>query len=131
MLLGAAAARWQVDKAELSTADHAVHHRASGRSAGYGELAAEAAEQTVPETVEFQSPDDYRYIGKSMDLIDGYEMTTGQAGYGIDTVLPGMVYASIERPPVFGGAVRTLDDAAARAVKGVVDVVRMPEASFA
>ncbi len=129
MLLGAAAARWQVEKAELSTADHAVHHRASGRSAGYGELAAEASEQAVPENVEFKSPDDYRYIGKSMDLIDGYEMTTGQADYGIDTVLPGMVYASIERPPVFGGAIRTLDDTAARAVKGVVDVVRMPEAT--
>ena len=127
MLLGAAAARWQVDKAELITADHAVHHRASGRSLGYGELAAEAGEQPVPEAVDFKAPAYYRYIGKSMDLIDGYEMTTGQANYGIDTVLPGMLYASIERPPVYGGAIRSLDDTAARAVKGVVDVVRMPE----
>lgn len=129
MLLGAAAARWQVDKAELTTGDHAVQHRASGRSLSYGELAADAAAQPVPDVVEFKAPADYRYIGKSMDLIDGYEMTTGQANYGIDTVLPGMLYASVERPPVYGGAIRSLDDAAARAVKGVVDVVRMPEPS--
>lgn len=130
MLLGAAAARWQVDKSELDTVAHAVRHGPSGRSLGYGELAAEAAAQALPERVDFKAAADYRYIGKSMNLIDADEMTTGQAMYGIDTVLPGMLYASVERPPVYGGTIRSLDDSAARAVRGVVDVVRMPEPSL-
>ncbi|MEE4162837.1 MAG: molybdopterin cofactor-binding domain-containing protein [Woeseiaceae bacterium] len=129
MLLTAAAARWQVDKAELTTHDHAVHHEASGRSAGYGELVAEAASLELPEAVAFKSPSEYRYIGEPMDLLDAFDMTTGRAMYGTDTVLPGMLYASIERPPVLGGTIAALDDTKARAVKGVVDVIRMPEAT--
>ena len=127
MLLLAAAERWQVERGELTAAEHVVYHEASGRSAGFGELVEDAARQELPAEPVFKSPDDYRYIGKSMDLIDGFDMTTGQANYGIDTVLPDMLYASIERSPVFGGTIRSLDDSEARAVAGVVDVVRMPD----
>jgi isoquinoline 1-oxidoreductase beta subunit len=127
MLLAAAAAEWGVPAAELVARGHAVHHDASGRSASYGDLVATAAELEVPEEVTFKDPADYRYIGKPMDLVDGVAMTTGTALYGTDTVLPGMLYASIERCPVFGGKVRSVDDAAALEVAGVEQVVRMPE----
>ena len=127
MLLLAAAARWQVPRDELTTRDHAVHHAASGQSAGYGELVAEAEGQTLPDTVAFKDPADYRYIGESMDLIDGFDMTTGQAMYGYDMVVPDMLYASIERSPAFGGTIKSIDETAARAVAGVIDVIRMPE----
>jgi isoquinoline 1-oxidoreductase beta subunit len=127
MLIAAAAMEWGVPASELVARNHAVHHEASGRSAAYGDLVASAAELEVPEDVTFKDPADYRYIGKSMDLIDGVEMTTGTAMYGTDTVLPGMLYASIERCPVFGGTVKSVDDAGALKVKGVKQVIRMPE----
>lgn len=127
MLIAAAALEWGVPASELVARNHAVHHEASGRSAAYGDLVASAAELEVPEDVTFKDPADYRYIGKSMDLIDGVEMTTGTAMYGTDTVLPGMLYASIERCPVFGGTAKSVDDARALKVKGVKQVVRMPE----
>ncbi|NIN37412.1 MAG: hypothetical protein GTO67_01420, partial [Gammaproteobacteria bacterium] len=61
-----------------------------------------------------------------MDLLDGVAMTTGTGMYGTDTALPGMLYASIERCPVFGGTVQSLDDAAALKVSGVQQVIKMP-----
>ena len=127
MLIAAAAVAWGVPASECEAREHAVHHATSGRSAGFGELVAAAAELEPPTDVSFKSPEDYRYIGESMDLIDGYDMTTGKAMYGYDTVLPDMLYASIERSPVHGGKVKSLDDAAARAVAGVVDVLQLPE----
>lgn len=127
MLIAAAAATWDVPAAECRAANHSVTHGPSGRSAGYGELVAAAAELEVPAEVSFKSPDEYRYIGKSIDLIDGFAMTTGAANFGIDTVLPEMLYAAIERCPVVGGRVKSVDDTAARAVAGVIDVVRLPE----
>ena len=81
----------------------------------------------MPEDVTFKDPADYRYIGKPMDLVDGVAMTTGTGMYGTDTVLPGMLYASIERCPVFGGTVKSMDDAKALKVAGVKQVIKMPE----
>ena len=126
MLIAAAAATWAVPASECEAREHAIHHAGSGKSAGYGDLVAAAAELEPPEDVSFKSPGDYRYIGKSMDIIDGFDMTTGGAMYGYDTALPDMLHASIERSPVFGGAAKSVDDAAARAVTGVVDVLELP-----
>ena len=126
MLVAAAAASWQVPAEECVARDHAVHHEASGRSAGYGELVALTDGIAVPESPTFKSPADYKYIGEAMDLLDGFDMTTGKAAYGIDTVLPGMLYASVERCPAHGGTVVSFDAEAARAVAGVVDVIEMP-----
>ena len=127
MLVTAAAGVWQVSADECVARDHAIHHETSGRSLGYGELVAHAADIEVPEDPVFKSPDDYKYIGKSMDNIDGLAMSTGQANYGIDTTLPNMMYASIERCPAYGGSVKSLDSTAAKAVAGVIDVISMPE----
>ena len=129
MLIAAAAATWDVPATECVAREHAVHHEASGKTAGFGELVGAAAGIEVPEKVTFKSSDDYRYIGKSMDLLDGFAMTTGQAAYGIDTVLPDMLYASIERCPTVGGTVKSLDDSAAMAVAGVSHVLQLPEAT--
>ena len=125
MLVNAAADIWGVPAAECSGHHHAVHHEASGKMLGYGELAGHAATMPLPEQVEFKSPADYRYIGKPMDLVDGMAFSVGTAAFGIDTVVPDMLYASIERCPVVGGKLISVDDTAARAVAGVVDVIQL------
>ena len=127
MLVMAAAASWGVPAAELVAREHAVHHEASGRSAGFGELVAASDGIEVPEAVDFKSAADYRYIGKPLDLLDNFVMSTGEAVYGIDVAIPEMLHASIERPPVLGGRVLAFDDQAALAVAGVRQVVRMPD----
>jgi isoquinoline 1-oxidoreductase subunit beta len=129
MLIAAAAAAWAVSPAECTARAHAVHHSASGRSLGYGALAARAADVEVPEEVAFKSREEYRYIGNSIDLVDAFAMTTGTAQFGIDTAFPDMLHASIERCPVLGGSVASLDDSAARSVPGVVDVISMGDAT--
>ena len=127
MMIAAAASLWGVPAEECVAREHAVHHEATGKSAGFGELVDTASDMPQPETAEFKAREDYRYIGKPMDTIDGVAFTTGTAMYGCDTVLPDMLYASIERCPVFGGTVTSFDEAAARAVAGVVDVRRLPD----
>ena len=129
MMIAAAASMWDVPAEECVARDHAVHHDASGKSAGYGSLVETASGMPQPESAEFKSREDYRYIGKPVDTIDGMAFTTGSAMYGIDTTVPDMVYASIERCPAFGGTVSSLDEKAAREVAGVIDVIRMPEPS--
>lgn len=130
MLVAAAADIWGVPAAECVARIHTVHHEASGKSLGYGELAGHAAGMPVPEQVEFKSPEDYRFIGKPMDTIDGMAITVGSADFGIDTVLPDMLYASIERCPVFGGKLVSVDDTAARAVAGVVEVIQLGDSTL-
>ena len=127
MMIAAAAKMWAVPVEECVARKHAVHHEGSGKSAGYGELVETANSMPQPESAKFKAREDYRYIGKPIDTIDGLDFTTGRAMYGTDTVLPNMLYASIERCPAFGGTVTSFDDVAARAVAGVVDVIRMPE----
>jgi len=127
MMIAAAAATWAVPADECVAREHAVHHEGSGKSAGYGELVETAAGMPQPKNATFKAREDYRYIGKPMDTIDGLDFTTGRAMYGTDTALPNMLHASIERCPAFGGTATSFDDTAARAVAGVVDVIRMPE----
>ena len=126
MMIMAAAGLWDVPVEECVAREHAVHHEASGRSARYGELVEAASELEAPTEARFKSREDYRYIGKPMDLLDGRALTTGAGMYGIDTALPDMLYASVERCPAFGGTVTSVDETAARAVPGVVDVISMP-----
>ncbi len=127
MMKSAAAKTWDVPVEECIAREHAIHHEASGRSAGFGELVSVAMGLPQPESASFKDKSDYRYIGKAVDTIDGQAFTTGTANYGIDTVLPDMLYASIERCPVLGGKVVSHDDAAAMKIAGVVAVIRMPD----
>jgi isoquinoline 1-oxidoreductase beta subunit len=114
-----------------------VVHRPSGRRAGYGALARDAAKLPVPprETLRLKDPARFRYIGKgNLKLIDGPDVVSGKAQYGIDTRLPGMLYAVVARPPVYGGKVAKYDGAQALKVPGVVRVVEIepsqPPAEF-
>ncbi|MEK8053482.1 molybdopterin cofactor-binding domain-containing protein [Ideonella sp. DXS22W] len=125
MLLAAAAQRWQVDAATLRTEPGVVIAR-DGRRAGYGELAADAARQPVPEKVVLKDAKQFRLIGQPTTRLDARAKSSGQQAYGIDTRLPGQLTAVVARPPVFGAKVARLDDAAARQVKGVKAVLRVP-----
>lgn len=127
MLLQAAAQQWGVPVSECSTEMHTVVHETSGRRAGYGELAAAAARLTVPkkEQLTLKESSDWRYIGKGMTSVDLEDLCTGKAMYGMDARLDGMIYASIEHPPVFGGKIKTLDDREALKVPGVRQTVRI------
>ncbi len=129
MLEAAAAARWAVPLAEVKARQHEVLHLPSGRRLGYGELAAAAAQLPVPASATLRLKDraDFRYIGKDrVRLVDLAAIGQGQATYGMDMHLPGMVYAVVARPPVVGGKLRRVDQAKALAVPGVLKVVEIP-----
>ena len=121
MLIQAAAQQWGVPTAECETDVHAVVHRSTSRRAGYGELAGAAAKLPVPrrEALKFKSKDAWRYIGKGQVSYDLEALVTGKAVFGMDARLDGMVYASVERPPVLGGKVKSYDDQEALKVAGV------------
>ena len=128
MLEAAAAARWKVPVTEVQARNHEVVHRPTGRRASYGSLAKAAAQQPVParETLRLKDPSQFRYIGKGqLQLVDGRDIVTGKAQYGIDTRLDGMLYAVVARPPVYGGKVASYDAADALKVPGVVRVVEI------
>ena len=127
MLENAAATKWGVPAEECHGQNHFVVHAKTNRKLAYGELvalasAAEAAEQSA---IRFKTPGQFRYIGKDIPIVDLKPIVTGQATFGIDARMPGMVYAAIERPPVMGASLKTCDDAEAKQVKGVEQVVML------
>ena len=134
MLISAAAAQWNVPPKDCATEPHLVVHKASGRKLGYGDLAAAAAKQPVPkkEDLQFKSKFEWSYIGKETNaLFDLPDIVTGKAVFGMDATMPGMVYASIEHPPVLGQKIKSYDDKAALKVPGVrktltIDTVTPP-----
>ena len=107
MILAAAAQRWSVPATELTTASGRVMHAASNRSAGYGELATDAAKMPVPvlASVPLKDPKDYKIIGKPIKGVDTRHVTTGKPIFSIDFTLPGMLFAVYEKAPVFGAKV--------------------------
>ncbi len=123
MLLQAAAMRWGVDMAELTTEPSVVVHAASGRRATFGELADEASLTPVPELnqVPLKDAADFRIIGRAIGGIDSPKIVRGEPIFGVDTQLPGMVYAAYERSPVFGARIVSANLDAAKAEPGVID----------
>ncbi|MBP7650193.1 MAG: xanthine dehydrogenase family protein molybdopterin-binding subunit, partial [Phenylobacterium sp.] len=121
MVVAAAAQTWNVPAAECTTASGVVYHKASGKKATYGALAAKAATLPAPDlkTVPLKDPKDYKILGKFMPQVDSAGLVTGQPLFGIDVVVPGMLYATFDKAPVFGAKVASADLAAAKAVKGV------------
>jgi isoquinoline 1-oxidoreductase subunit beta len=129
VLIEAAAARWAVPAAELSTEPSIVVHKASGRRMSYGEIAAFAkVPASLPAITEadLKKPGGFRYIGKDVARVELPTKVNGSAKYGIDFQLPGLLYAAVLQSPYEGGTPRQVDDAAARSVAGVADVVRLP-----
>src|SRR5712664_3527574 len=125
MLIQAAARQWHVPAAECETDLHVVVHRSTNRRAGYGELASAAAKLPVPsrEELKLKPKSAWRYIGKGEVSYDLEALVTGKAIYGMDARLDGMVYASVEHPPVLGGKVKSYDDKEALKVAGVRQTV--------
>jgi isoquinoline 1-oxidoreductase subunit beta len=128
MLVAAAAKRWNVDPASCRAQNGAVLHEPSGKRASYGELAAEAARMPLPENVAVKGPQDFRLIGTPAKRLDTPAKINGTAVYGIDARPPGVKIATLAQSPAFGGRVKSVDDAAAKAVKGVRQVVRLDDA---
>lgn len=128
MLEAAAAAHWGVSVDEVFAENHQIKHRPSGKTLGFGELAKAAAALDVPEREKLQlkTSDQFRYIGKqSTKLIDGDDIVTGKAIYGIDVQLDDMAHAVIARPPVYGGKLKSYDDSETMQVPGVIKVVTL------
>jgi isoquinoline 1-oxidoreductase subunit beta len=127
MLENSAAVKWSVPASECHVKFHEVVHTPSGRKAGFGELVTAGIKQLPPkkEELKFKEPSEYRYVGKDMPTIDLEDLCTGRGKFGIDAKMPGMVYASIERPPVFGGKLVSVDDTEARKVRGVQQTVTL------
>jgi isoquinoline 1-oxidoreductase beta subunit len=129
VLLDNVARQWNVPLAELITEPSIVVHAKSGRRIGYGEIVAfaeipEVAPDIKPEALKKTS--DFRLIGHDVMRIELPTKVNGSAIYAIDVQVPGMIYGAIVHSPVEGGAPDTVDDAAAKAVAGVIDVVRLP-----
>ncbi|WFU43381.1 molybdopterin-dependent oxidoreductase [Bradyrhizobium sp. CB82] len=128
MLEQAAAKRWGVPATEVKAVNHEVVHGASGRKLGFGELAADAAKESLPsvDSLKLKDPKDFRYLTKGqISIVDLHDITTGKAGYGADVRLPGMKYAVIARPPVTGGKPVSFDPADALKVSGVEKVMQV------
>jgi isoquinoline 1-oxidoreductase beta subunit len=125
MLVTAAANRWSVDPATLSTGAGTVVHKASGRSLPYAALAKDAVALPVPELakVPLKSPESFHIIGTPQPGVDTPKIVKGVPLYGIDTKLPGMLHAALVKCPVTGGTLTSFDDAAVRKLRGIVAVV--------
>jgi len=125
MLESAAASKWNVPASECQAQNHEVVHAKTNRKIAYADLVTVASQQPVPkkEELRFKSPSDYRYVGKNVPIADLGDICAGHGTFGIDARMPGMVYASIERSPVFGGKVKSCDDAETRKVHGVSQTV--------
>jgi isoquinoline 1-oxidoreductase beta subunit len=125
MLIQAAAQQWGVPATDCKTDLHVVVHSSSGRRLGYGELATAASKLPVPtkDQVQLKPKSAWRYIGKGMTSYDLADLVTGKAVYGMDAHLDGMVFASIEHPPVFGGKIKSVDNSDALKVSGVSQTI--------
>jgi hypothetical protein len=127
MLVAAAAQTWDVPPAECKADNHRVVHDPTGRVLGYGELAATAATLTVPTDVPFKLRARWRYIGTALRGVDNHAIATGEAVFGSDVRVLGMLHASVERCPVLGGRVSTYAAAATLQTPGVARSLAQPK----
>jgi isoquinoline 1-oxidoreductase beta subunit len=128
MLVASAAEAWGVPSAECSTDRGYVVHRATGRRAGYGELAAAAARQPIPTNPPLKPSGEWRLIGKEVRRLDVPAKVNGSAIFGIDVRLPELLIAAIRHAPRFGGRLLKVDAAPALALRGVRKVVSLNDA---
>jgi isoquinoline 1-oxidoreductase beta subunit len=125
MLIGTAAKRWGVLEADCTTTPGHVVHAISGRTVGYGELAAEAATCAPPsmDSLKLKDPKDFRILGKPQLNVDNHALVTGKPLFGIDVKVPGMLHAVIQRSPVYGGKVKTANLDEIKKLPGVRNVL--------
>ena len=125
MLITAAAEAWKVDRTTCRAENGAVVHEPSGRRLPYGKLATRAARLAVPTDAPLKDPKNFRLLGRRVPRLDTPSKVDGSATFGIDVTVPGMLVASIERCPVFGGRIKRHDATKAKALPGVRAVVEL------
>jgi isoquinoline 1-oxidoreductase beta subunit len=131
MLIQAAADEWKVPASECTVAKGVITHKASGKTTTYGKVAEAAAKLTPPAEVKLKDPKDWTIAGKGLLRLDTADKTTGTMVYGIDIKLPGMLNAAIKDCPVFGGKVKSFDEAKITGMKGVKKVVKVSDSAVA
>jgi isoquinoline 1-oxidoreductase beta subunit len=124
MLITAAAAQWEVPPNECNAKGGAIVHGPSKRRLEFGKLLDDAGKLPVPKDARLKSPGDFTFVGQRTSKIDGVDIVTGRARYGIDAKIPGMLYASVERPPWPGAKPQKMNEDKARAVRGVKFIVQ-------
>ena len=125
MLMQAAANEWKVPVAECTVAKGVISHAASKRSTTYGKVTAAASKLSEPTDIKLKDPKDWTVIGKRLARLDTVDKTTGRQIYGMDLKLPGMLNAAVKASPVFGGKIKSIDDAAVLKRPGVKKVLRV------
>jgi isoquinoline 1-oxidoreductase beta subunit len=123
MLRDAAAQTWEVPIEEITTDEGVLYHKASERSAGYGEMASAAVDIPIPEEIKLKEVKDFKIIGTSHKNVDAKSIVTGKPMFGLDYQAEGMLIAMIEHPPAFGMTLKSVDTDAVKAMPGIVDVV--------
>ncbi len=123
MLITAAAKQWNVDISECTASNSFVIHTKTGNKLSYGELADAASKLATPVEVPLKNPKEFKLIGSSVRNVENNKIVTGQGIFGLDFYREGMVIAMINRPPAFGTKIKSVDDAAAKALPGIIDVV--------
>lgn len=131
MLIQAAAEAWKVPASECTAANSVITHTPSGKTTTYGKVAEAAAKLTPPADVKLKDPKDWKLIGKGVKRLDTAEKTTGTMIYGIDVKQPGMLNAAIKDCPVFGGKLKSYDEAKITGMKGVKKVVKVGDTAVA
>jgi len=133
MLIQAAANEWKVPASECTAANSVITHTPSGRKTTYGKVVEAAAKLTPPADAEvkLKDPKDWKIAGKPLKRLDTADKTTGKMIYGIDVKLPGMLNAAIKDCPVFGGKLKSYDEAKVMGMKGVKKVVRVNDSTVA
>jgi isoquinoline 1-oxidoreductase subunit beta len=125
MLVDAAAQKWGVPATQIRTDSGFLINTANNERITYGSVAEIASKLPVPTNVQVKDPKNFRILGTNVKRLDTFGKSTGRAGFGMDTRLPGMLYAVIERPPVFGSKVMSMDASKAKAMPGVKGVVEV------
>lgn len=123
MLIQSAATQWNVPSTECTASNGFVLHAATGKKAGFGELAAKAATLPVPKDVVLKDRKDFKIIGQAVKNVANKSIVTGKPLFGLDFYREGMLFAMIQRPPAFGSKIKTVDSTAAKAMPGIVEVV--------
>jgi len=127
-LIAAAAQRWNVSPSDCEAANSKITHKPTGRSFDYGALAADAANIKLDKEPAIRTPDQFKLIGKRLARLDTPLKINGSAKFAIDTVVPNMVYAAVSACPVFGGRLKSVDDAPVKGRRGVLQVVKLDNA---
>jgi len=128
MLIAAAAQRWRVEPSSCHAERGKVVHSASARRIKYGDLAGAAARLPIPEKVALKRPEEFKLIGTPAKRLDAPSKVNGTAVYGIDVRPLGVKIATLAQSPVFGGRLKSVDDTAAKAIKGVRQIVQLDDA---